>query len=666
MQNEKPVCHTIWSLLENSSTIRRIVIFCLGSLVGLWFTGGIPVAVEIQMQTHESGALQFFYSTGGGYSERQSKKVPLSSESESVSYRVLLGNADIYELRIDPLRSPGEFKVSCFEVAYLVWSRRWCNDSVAQILKPYRNVHVESSAEGLLGQSTGVDPSLRTDSLDFLGEWRAIALTLAAVAGGLLLLPFAPALRRHNRSKIVNFVRRVFSNPKYALLLILLLAAILRVNYWSQSSLSSDPEGLAYVWPDEVAYFSAAEAIIEQGLHDFMLSERSIEVIPGNPVYIAFMYSTFESIAAIRGFNLVLSILSILFIFKIGSLAFNANTGLLAAFLLSVHGQLIKYSVSILTEPLFIFLLVLGIYYLVLSLQSPDFSRRQYGRYAFVAGLSLGSAVLTRSIISFLPIFLLGAIGVLDVIRSRSLKFSMLRRAILPLLVPLLVVGAVGVKNQLLFGRFMMAAGGGASLYIGALAETEGDEPPYYGYRYNEVGMDEVLGGAGIFSVEGDKRLFDAAWEKIRQHPFAYAGWNIKKVGRLLVGSNLAWFHPLGNFADWYADPGSSMTSIVLKLFNISLAACLAVFGTMGLVCMVLRDPTGLVLAVVLTYFVLLSIPFLAIQRYGLPAVFFLSVPAAAVMLNARARDKARRIPAYVAAPVAVLVVAGILLAPGI
>ena len=207
----------------------------------------------------------------------------------------------------------------------------------------------------------------------------------------------------------------------------------------------------------------------------------------------------------------------------------------------------------------------------------------------------------------------------------------------------LLVVTPLCLKNQVFFERFTIATGGGAALYLGSRADTEGDEPPYRGKAYimPAPGTERFSEAATHFlatpaeqdhlSVTGDKLLTEIGIQNIKHHPLDYAYWNVKKIGRLLVGNNHAWFYPKQSLGDYFQQNG--FTPSLLKASNLTLAVVVAVFGILGLLQMAFRRRNGFLIASIV-YYAGISLPFLVIQRYGLPVYLLLTLFAAHAVLE--------------------------------
>lgn len=415
------------------------------------------------------------------------------------------------------------------------------------------------------------------------------------------------------------------------ILVVMALALLARVIFWIYTPLPASPESLNAIWPDEATYFVSVQHIIEHGYFSYLASVKSFMVAPGNPSYIAAIYALSHSINVVRFCNLVLSVISIWFIYRIGCALFSRKVALMAALVCSLNSQLITYSASLLTEPLFIFLFLGFIHFFVKALQG---TRQQLINAVLASGM-LAVAALTRSILMLLPVVLILALAWLVWRNKRTQQpqspaTGNIKVMMVSLLLPVLLIGAVGLKNHHYFGKFGIATGSGAALWLGSRHDTEGDEPPYRGLPYDTTSI--TTAQFSHLSPEGDAKLVAAAKENIKKDPLNYLRFSLKKPERLLVGNNHAWFYPQSNIFDWYKASAGGVFSLIKLVANIVVATFIAIFAILG-AAYYRRSPfVVLALTLPLGYFVMLSVPFLAIQRYGIPASPILALLAFAAL----------------------------------
>jgi 4-amino-4-deoxy-L-arabinose transferase-like glycosyltransferase len=622
----------LFSFLAARHSLKPILVFSVGAIIGLVGIQFVPIQLDVQMRTKEKGILQYYVDTGSGFNEIQSKRIQLTESPDFSHYATFIPANGLRAIRIDPLETQGQLELLGLSIDYLVWHRQWHGQSELKSLVPNHEIEVDFISEGslLFGQATGNDPSFVITDVGFFKNWQLMATIFSSVFGGVIALLLLVVIRHFGG------IKTVLTNERAPLFIILIIAALLRIIYWGQSGLPSElSQLLLRAGSDERVYFGIAQYIMNHGFKDYFFAEKSVMAAPGNPVYLAMMYTVTNSVNVMRAINLLISILSIVLVYKLGKRIFNAPVGLLAAAICTLHVRLIESSPALLTEPLFLFFFIAGIYYLLLALDAQNLPRYRYLSYSLASASFLTIAILTRSIAMLLPVFLLVTMGALDTYhswRQSKITFPLLKRVALPLILPLLIVGIIAGKNYVFFDRFMVATGAGASLYYGSKASTEGDEPAYRGQKYG--GELVLTHGVSHLTIQGDKLLMEAAKKNIQETPLGYAWWSVKKVGRLLVGSNLAWFHPYKNFSSWYSASGRNALDIAKMVFQIILASSIAVYGIIGLV--VTRGQKSVfIISVSTCYLIIFSIPFLVNLRYGLPLVMLLVIPASAVIYGA-------------------------------
>ena len=645
----------LFSFLAARHSLKPILVFSVGAIIGLVGIQFVPIQLDVQMRTKEKGILQYYVDTGSGFNEIQSKRIQLTESPDFSHYAAFIPANGLRAIRIDPLETQGQLELLGLSIDYLVWHRQWHGQSELKSLVPNHEIEVDFISEGslLFGQATGNDPSFVITDVGFFKNWQLMATIFSSVFGGVIALLLLVVIRHFGG------IKTVLTNERAPLFIILIIAALLRIIYWRGSGFPSESSQLTNFWTDEGTYFKVAQYIMGHGLADYFMSEISTTVMPINPIYIGFFYSIFNSINAIRFINLLVSIYTIVLVYKLSKKLFNKPIGLLAAGICAIDIQLILYSPTLMTEPLFLFLFITAIYYLVLTIDAPKESHNQM--YAIASTFFFTLAMLTRSIILLLPFFLLVMIGALEAWRSWRLgkrAFPLLSRAALPLLLPILIIGIVATKNQILFDRFMVATGSGSALWLGSRADTEGDDPAI---RKRDYGVLSITGKYDPLSLQGDSLLIAAGKKNIYENPLDYAWWSVKKIGRLVIGNNLSWFGSRKNIIDWYRSTNSTVIDTANLIFQVILSSTLAVYGILGFLSDRQFGTSKLIVATSIVYFVLFSIPFLALHRYGLPLQLLLIMPASAIIYGAWLNVKRMRKCALLGLPFIFAIVLNIL-----
>lgn len=410
-------------------------------------------------------------------------------------------------------------------------------------------------------------------------------------------------------------------------LIIAILTIWIRIQYLLHSSyLPNDIEHLRCRWPDEGTYFNHVQAIQSHGVKAYLVSPLSFNLLPGNPLYLAGLYELCgRRIFRMRLCNILLSTVTLLLVYAIGKKIFGRAAGVCAALLCTVCDGLIVLSPTILTEPLYFFAFIAALYFLV-ELMDPR-PGAGYLRQSICAGIFLGAGGLTRPILAALPVAIILACILVDagrIIVCRCAGFHYTRRLLPACIIAIALVIPVPLKNRVCFGECSLFSKeySGVGFWLGSRPDTEGDEPPYRGLPY------------GDHELRAQGRDFTrVAFQNIKEHPGGYIFWNIKKIGRLTVGSNLAWFFPHKSFSEWHRanHPGVKKTLIIL--LNVALSATVLAYGALGGIHFA-RDDRALFLFGIALFVIVGTIPFLVNQRYGYPVYLVNAVLASAMMLH--------------------------------
>ena len=166
-----------------------------------------------------------------------------------------------------------------------------------------------------------------------------------------------------------------------------------------------------YLMNDTHSYHSTALAWIQTGT--FSLSIEHLEIpetirTPGYPLFLGLIYKILgKNYKAVVLVQILLSILSIYFIYLIGTMVHKESTGFIMALVFSFDPVTISMNYRIMTETLFLFFLVLYIFLGILWLNN-SMSKI----IPLITGTILGLLTLVRPITYYLiPIFVLAVIS---------------------------------------------------------------------------------------------------------------------------------------------------------------------------------------------------------------------------------------------------------------
>ncbi len=275
---------------------------------------------------------------------------------------------------------------------------------------------------------------------------------------------------------------------------------------------------------DMLGYHESAMSLLNSG--ELKVKGRlSAARPPLYPIFLYLVYYVFGAgnLLAVRLVQAVLGALTAVLTFVLGRKVFTAKVGVWASLFLALYPAAWGFSDMIMTETLFAFLLISALIFLV------DLPQGNI-KSAFWAGILLGLATLTRTVIYQFPLFLAIAL----------LLFSRKRLALLPGLAILLISFWVVMlpwkaRNDRVFGKPLLTTKAGVDFFLY-------NHSPFW-YIVNSASLEDSTTLEGVTTwklseVEKDSVARAAAWKWIKSHPllFAFKGvrmeWNFFGVER--------------------------------------------------------------------------------------------------------------------------------------
>jgi 4-amino-4-deoxy-L-arabinose transferase-like glycosyltransferase len=268
--------------------------------------------------------------------------------------------------------------------------------------------------------------------------------------------------------------------------LIMLLSLLFKVGI-GIAALAVDGEGITD--SDSISYHEPARALLHLGR--FASSPDWPEIAetyrtPGYPLFLAAVYALFgEGYPQVIPVQIGISLGTMLLIYWIGRTLWSANVALLAVLIFAFDVASFTYTLKVMSETLFTFLLMGMVACALVLLRSP-----QRGRWAVLVGLLLTAVTLVRPITYYLLIpllLILLGIGLWQKWKGREIGL-VLAGVALPFL---LVIGGWQVRNYALTGNAQYSSVEGGNLLF---------------HR-----------GAAVFALQEDVNLAEARsqiWEK--------------------------------------------------------------------------------------------------------------------------------------------------------
>jgi 4-amino-4-deoxy-L-arabinose transferase-like glycosyltransferase len=185
------------------------------------------------------------------------------------------------------------------------------------------------------------------------------------------------------------------SPTRYRLLAVLLLAALLvRLALFGWFA-GREPA----IFDEKHLYHKLAVSLHDRGVFGIDNGPPLSNRPPLMPAFIAGLYAWFGvgDYDAVRIAQLILSLASMVLVYQLGKATYSESVGLWAAALYGFYPSLLVYNNLLLAESLFIFLMLLGLYWLAVYLERGGLL------WAALGGALLALAALTRSVLWLYP-----------------------------------------------------------------------------------------------------------------------------------------------------------------------------------------------------------------------------------------------------------------------
>jgi 4-amino-4-deoxy-L-arabinose transferase-like glycosyltransferase len=374
-------------------------------------------------------------------------------------------------------------------------------------------------------------------------------------------------------------------HEKLALLAIFILALAIRIAFAWPALSGVEEFGVG----DDDDYYRLGMSIAETGAladHGQLTAYR----MPFFPITIApFHYFLGAAPHAAQPLIVVLSALTCIGVYLLGRELFQPQVGLVAAALISLNFQLIIYSRLLMTETLFVFLVLAG----MIGLERVR--KTQRWSWAIATGAILGLATLTRA--NFGP-FVLFALVWLFWHTRQQIGIAFRNTAIIAGLVGICWGGWV-VRNYIEFDAFIPFTTQGGNAYYGIYNDAAAQLPPGRFGNWIDRGLPVPASSLHEWSeVDLDRLQKSLSLDWIKAHPALSA-----KIA-LMQGVYFWW----PDTSDWLS---FGLTPIAM----------------LGLIIAVRRRSPGVMLWVILAgVFTIMAIASVGVARYQLPIYPIISV----------------------------------------
>lgn len=336
------------------------------------------------------------------------------------------------------------------------------------------------------------------------------------------------------------------SVPRFRVCAIVLTiaAVVIHVYVWKHESPTIDIDGksqrdyAAIRFADERNYYvHCADCVAEEGIL-YLAEEDSLR---SPPLPWAWLLLFGRNVALTRAANILSIIAASWLIASIVRDRWGGGLALVAFALCALGYQVVSFSATVLTEPMAFTWVCAALW----SAHRAD--ARNHAGYVILTGVLTAIAAYARPSLQLWPFAVVFFYGLFTLLRRRQsgsdswAQSWTWRRVVLLVVVHSALLSPWIIKNAICFGVPRIANGVGAVFYLGSEFRTDGDEPIFSGMNWPNH---KVQGPGGHMSLDGEKRLSDAAMENIRAHPIAWASLCFRKMGRTLIGGPKWHFYP--------------------------------------------------------------------------------------------------------------------------
>jgi len=317
---------------------------------------------------------------------------------------------------------------------------------------------------------------------------------------------------------------------------------------------------------------------------------------PGYELFLAVIYKIFGvHLPVVWVINAILFVFSGYLIYKITyKLFFDYKIAVVAVFLYVFFIDVLQATAMLLTENLYLFLLILVFYFLLLVMEKNNFPRQ------LLFAVACAATVLVRS--TFLVSF-----GLLIIYLIIKKNYQLI---FLTLFMIILILLPWGLRNYQVYHKFMLSnVALGYNLWAGNNLQSKGEQ-------VGNPEIDKYLEEYGIIKTAehglGEYKNY------VRNYPFHFLQLQIIKTIKYfsLVRVSAFWFHLYG------------LTKIIIGAWSGLFALVVFVFGSLGFY-QLLKEKKNLILNIFIISFPLSVIPFLVENRYRWPIYPFLAISAA-------------------------------------
>lgn len=352
---------------------------------------------------------------------------------------------------------------------------------------------------------------------------------------------------------------------------------------------------------DTANYLHLTRSLLASGRYA-MWAKPTAFVAPVYPFFLAGVFKFFgENLFVVKFIQVGLGAASVVLVYFLAIHFIRPLGALLAALIIALHPEIIGITGFIYTETLFIFLLLATLLLLVHAITTKK------TLYFWGAGALLGLTTLCRGVTLQWPVFMLA------VLMFSSQRWWWLRRWVFVVAGMAVMMAPWTMRNYQRFQVFLpVATGSGDVFWTGNYLEFDGE------YRYEQTQKKLLQVAGDVDLITRDRKLMADAKRMILDDPLAHAWLFIRKIFRYWLRVYEDVPHGEARQRNWLVFSVLAVTHYTILLFML-----------LGLWQCNWRHASVKMLLAFICYYTLVHAATLAVARYRIPLLPFISIAAA-------------------------------------
>lgn len=266
---------------------------------------------------------------------------------------------------------------------------------------------------------------------------------------------------------------------------------------------------------DALDYIQLAQELVKN--HQFSIQGESTAYrLPGYPFFLAGLFTITESIRFVQIIQIILDVLSCLFIYKIARTVTSDRKSIIACLLWAIFPSAIIHTLLILTETFFTTFFLLS--FLLFIHNEENESSHKY-MYLLILGITWGICCLIKPFMVLAPLCFIA----ISIQKNKKVTNTALVKAGIAFIGIVCITAPWMMRNYSLFGTTSLSSNGGVNFWIGNNPTATGT---YY-YPQNNP-LDSISD-----EFERSKYGYDKGMDFILHNPVKTAVLAVKKVGYL-------------------------------------------------------------------------------------------------------------------------------------